>query len=41
MKKVFLLLAVLVGGVVVVRRVLPTGFGERLVGRMMEHMPEN
>ncbi len=41
MKKVFLLLALLVGGVLVVRRLLPGDFGERLVGRMMEHMPEN
>ncbi len=48
MEKVLLLLAVLVGGVVVVRRILPTDFGERLsglhermMGRMIDHMPEN
>ncbi len=37
-----LLLALLVGGVVVIRRLLPADFGERLSGlheRMMEHMP--
>ena len=48
MKKILLLLAVLVGGVVVLRRLLPTHFGERLSGlhermmvRMIDHMPEN
>ena len=44
MKKILLLLAVLVGGAVVVRRLLPTDVGERLSGlheRMMEHMPED
>ncbi len=41
MKKVLLLLALLVGGVVVLRRLLPADFGERMVGRMIEHMPED
>ena len=41
MKNVLLLLALLVGGVVVIRRLLPAGFGERMMGRMLEHMPEN
>ncbi len=44
MKKVLLLLALLVGGVVVLRRLLPADIGERLSGlheRMMEHMPED
>jgi len=41
LKKVFLLLALLFGGIVVIRRILPADFGERLMGRMMEHMPEN
>jgi hypothetical protein len=48
MKKVLLLLAVLVGGIVVVRRLLPTDIRERLsgldkrtMGRIIEHMPEN
>ncbi len=41
MKKVLLLLALLVGGAVVVRRILPADFGERIVGRMLDHMPEN
>ncbi len=47
MKKI-LLLAVLVGGGVVVRRILPTDFGERpsglherMMARMIDHMPEN
>ncbi len=43
MKKI-LLLALLVGGVVVLRRLLPADIGERLSGlheRMMEHMPED
>jgi hypothetical protein len=41
MKKVLLLLAVLVGGIVVVRRLLPADIRERIMGRMIEHMPEN
>ena len=48
MTKILLPLALLVGGVVVVRRILPTDFGERLSGlhgrmrgRILEHMPEN
>jgi hypothetical protein len=48
MKKILLLLALLVGGVVVLRRHLPADIGERLsglhermMGRMMEHMPED
>ncbi len=48
MKKILLLLALLVGGGVVVRRIIPTDIGERLsglhermMGRMLEHMPEN
>ncbi len=44
MKKILLLLALLVGGVVVLRRILPTDIGERLSGlheRMIDHMPEN
>ena len=48
MKKILLLLALLAGGVVVVRRLIPNDFGERLsglhermMGRMMDHMPEN
>ncbi|KKL13575.1 hypothetical protein LCGC14_2524400 [marine sediment metagenome] len=43
----FLLLALLVGGGVAVRRLLPTGFRQRLsqmpgrmIGGMLEHMPE-
>ena len=47
-KKMLLLLALLVGGVVVLRRLLSTHFSERLsglhermMGRMMDHMPEN
>ncbi len=47
MKKILLLLGLLAGGVVV-RRILPTDFGERLSGlhermmaRMIDHMPEN
>ena len=48
MKKVLLLLALLVGGGVVVRRLIPTDIGERLsglhermIGWMIDHMPEN
>ncbi len=41
MKKVLLLLALLVGGAVVVRRILPADSGERMMGRMLNHMPEN
>ena len=48
MMKVLLLLALLVGGVLIIRRILPTDFGERLsglhermMGRMIDHMPEN
>ncbi len=41
MKKVLLLLALLLGGVVVLRRLLPADFGERMMGRMIEHMPED
>ncbi len=48
MKKILLLLALLAGGVVVLRHLLPTHFGERLsglhermMGRMIDHMPEN
>lgn len=41
MKKILLLLALLVGGVVVLRRLLPADFGERMMGRMIEHMPED
>ncbi len=48
MKRLLLLLALLVGGVVVLRRLLPADIGERLsglsermMGRMMEHMPED
>ncbi len=41
MKKILLLLALLAGGVVVLRRLLPADFGERMVGRMIEHMPED
>ncbi len=48
MKKLLLLLALLVGGAVVVRRLIPadigerlSGLGERMMGRMLEHMPEN
>ncbi len=48
MKKILLLLALLAGGVVIIRRILPTDFGERLsglhermMGRMIDHMPEN
>jgi hypothetical protein len=41
MKKMLLLLALLVGGVVVLRRLLPADFGERMMGRMIEHMPED
>jgi hypothetical protein len=48
MKNVLLLLAVLVGFAVLIRRVIPTDIGERLsgvhermMGRMMEHMPED
>ncbi len=44
MKKVLLLLAVLVGFAVLIRRLIPTTIGERvsrLHERMMEHMPED
>jgi len=41
MKKMLLLLAALVGGIVVVRRLLPSDVHERIMGRMMEHMPES
>ena len=48
MKKVLLLLALLVGFAVFIRRILPNDFGERLsglhertMGRMIDHMPEN
>ena len=48
MKKILLLLALLAGGVIVLRRLIPTGIGERMsglhermMGRMMEHMPED
>ena len=41
MKKILLLLALLAGGAIVVRRLLPADFGERMRGRMMEHMPED
>lgn len=48
MKKVLLLLALLVGFAVLIRRILPNDFGERLsglhertMGRMIDHMPEN
>ncbi len=47
MKRVLLLLALLFSGVVVTRRLLPTDFRQRLsklpgriIGRMVEHMPE-
>jgi len=43
-KKILLLLALLAGVAVVVRRLLPADAGERMSGlheRMMEHMPEN
>ncbi len=48
MKKVLLLLALLVGGTVVVGRLLPadvserlSGLHERMMGLMLDHMPEN
>ncbi len=48
MKKVLLLLALLLGGDVLIRRLIPTDIGERLsglhermMGRMLDHMPEN
>ncbi len=48
MKKVLLLLAVLAGLAVLIRRLIPTDIGERLsglherlMGRMTEHMPED
>jgi len=41
MKKVLLLLAVLIGFAVLFRRLIPTDAGERMMGRMMEHMPED
>ncbi len=44
MKKILLLLALLAGGVLIIRRHLPADIGERLSGlheRMMEHMPED
>ncbi len=41
MKKILLLLALIVGGAVVVRRLLPADFGQRMMGRMIEHMPED
>ncbi len=48
MKKMLLLLAVLAGFAVLVRRFIPTDIGERLsglhertMGRMMEHIPED
>ncbi len=48
MKRVLLLLALLAGGVLIIRRHLLADIGERLsglhermIGRMMEHMPEN
>ncbi len=44
MKKILLLLALLVGVIVVVRRLIPADIGERLSGlheRMIDHMPEN
>ncbi len=48
MKKVLLQLAVLVGFAVIVRRLVPADIGERLsglrermMGRMMEHMPDD
>ncbi len=41
MKKVLLLLAGLVGLVALFRRLIPTDVGEHMMGRMMEHMPEN
>jgi hypothetical protein len=48
MKKLMLLLALLFGGAVVLRRLLPADIRERLsglpgrmMGRMMEYMPEN
>ncbi len=48
MKKELLLLAVLAGFAVLIRRLIPTdirermsGLRERMMGRMMEHMPEN
>ncbi len=48
MKKVLLLLAVLAGFAVLIRRLIPSDIGERLsgpreriMGRMMEHMPED
>ena len=48
MKKILLLLALLAGGGVVLRCLLPTHFGERLsglrermMGLMLDHMPEN
>ncbi len=48
MKRLLLLLALLGGGGVVARRILPTdccerrsGLHERMMGRMLDHMPEN
>jgi hypothetical protein len=48
MKRVLLFIAILLGGVMVVRRLLPAEWRERLsglpgslMGRMMEHMPED
>ena len=41
MKKMLLLLAALIGGIVVVRHLLPSDVHERVMGRMIEHMPEN
>ncbi len=48
MKKVLLLLAVIVGFAVLIRRLIPTDIGERMsglrermMGRMIDHMPEN
>ncbi len=41
MKKVLLLLALLAGGAVVARRLLPADFGKGMMGRMLDHMPEN
>lgn len=41
MKKTLLLLAGLVGLIVLFRRLIPTDVRERMMERMMEHMPEN
>ncbi len=48
MKRLLLLLALLVGGIVVLRRLLPadiderlSGLHERMMGRMLDRMPEN